>query len=74
MPTTPIGRWTSSHNLAASLSHVETRRVSNDYTIQLDAKLYQIARQDIRTGLRGPACGWRSGGTVRWQFDSAIAT
>ena len=41
------------HDLAAILSHVESRRVNNDYTIQLDTKLYQIARQNIRTGLRG---------------------
>jgi hypothetical protein len=39
--------------LAAILSHVEGRRVNNDYTIQLDAKIYQIARLDIRAGLRG---------------------
>jgi biotin operon repressor len=41
------------HDLAASLSLVETRRVTNDYTIRFDAKLYQIAREDVRTGLRG---------------------
>ena len=41
------------HDLAAILSQVESRRVNNDYTIQLDRKIYQIARQDIRTGLRG---------------------
>jgi biotin operon repressor len=41
------------HNLAAILSQVESRRVNNDYTLQLDTKIYQIARQDIRTGLRG---------------------
>jgi biotin operon repressor len=41
------------HDLAAILSQVESRRVNNDYTIQLDRKAYQIARQDIRTGLRG---------------------
>ena len=41
------------HDLAASLSVVETRQVANDYTIRFEAKLYQIARQDIRTGLRG---------------------
>jgi len=41
------------HDLAAILSHVESRRVNNDYTIQLDAKIYQTARPDIRTGLRG---------------------
>jgi transposase len=41
------------HDWAAILSHVESRRVNNDYTIQLDTKIYQIARQDIRSGLRG---------------------
>jgi transposase len=43
----------SEHDLAASLSVVETRQVTNDYTIRFDSHLYQIARQDIRTGLRG---------------------
>ena len=43
----------SQQDLAAILSQVERRRVNNDYTIQLDSRIYQIARQDIRTGLRG---------------------
>jgi hypothetical protein len=41
------------HDLAAILSHVESRHVNNDYTIQFERKVYQIARQDIGTGLRG---------------------
>lgn len=41
------------HDLAASLSVVETRQVTNDYTIRFDSHLYQIARGDIRAGLRG---------------------
>jgi len=41
-----------SHNLAASLSHVETRQVGNDYTIRFDNELYQIERQAIVSGLR----------------------
>jgi len=41
------------HNLAASLSHVETRQVRNDYTLRWDGKLYQIDRQSITPGLRG---------------------
>ena len=41
------------HDLAAILSHVESRRVNNDYTIEFEAKVYQIARKDICTGLRG---------------------
>jgi len=42
-----------SHNLAAALSHVETRQVRNDYTLRWDGRLYQIERQGITTGLRG---------------------
>jgi transposase len=42
-----------SHDLAASLSHVETRQVRNDYTFRWDGKLYQIERQAVTTGLRG---------------------
>ena len=41
------------HDLAAILSHVEKRRVNNDYTFSLDAKTYRIARKDICAGLRG---------------------
>lgn len=42
-----------SHNLAASLSHVETRQVRPDYTLRWDGKLYQVDRAAITTGLRG---------------------
>jgi len=41
------------HSLPASLSYVETRQVTNDYTIRFDNQTYQIARADIRAGLRG---------------------
>ena len=41
------------HDLAAILSHVEDRKVDNDYTIRWDGKVYQIARKDVCTGLRG---------------------
>ena len=41
------------HLLASSLSYVETRQVGNGYTIQFDSRIYQIARKDIRAGLRG---------------------
>jgi hypothetical protein len=42
-----------SHHLAASLSHVETRQVRNDYTFPWDGKIYQIERQAVVSGLRG---------------------
>jgi len=41
------------YDLAAILSHVESRRVNNDYTILFETKIYQIARKDICAGLRG---------------------
>jgi hypothetical protein len=41
-----------SHNLAASLSHVETRQVENNYTLRFEAQLYQIERSAIVSGLR----------------------
>ena len=34
-------------NLAATLSHIETRKVTNDYTVRFAGKLYQIDRRDI---------------------------
>jgi hypothetical protein len=43
----------ATHSLPASLSYVEARQVGNDYTIQFDNKTYQIARSDVRAGLRG---------------------
>lgn len=41
------------HDLAAILSVVEERVVTNDYTLRYQGKIYQIARADIRGGLRG---------------------
>jgi transposase len=42
-----------SHNLAASLSHVETRQVRNDYTLRWEGGLYQIEPRQVVSGLRG---------------------
>src|ERR1022692_4331623 len=55
------------HNLAASLSHVETRQVRNDYTIPLDAELYQIQRQAVVSGLR------KANVRVEKRLDGSIA-
>jgi transposase len=46
-------RLEKSHDLAASLSHVETRQVRSDYTLRWEGRLYQIERAAITTGLRG---------------------
>jgi hypothetical protein len=56
-----------SHDLAASLSHVETRQVRNDYTLRFESELYQIERQSITTGLRGADV------RVERRLDSALA-
>lgn len=40
------------HDLAAILSHVELRHVTNDYTVRYGGALYQIERKDVRVGLR----------------------
>jgi hypothetical protein len=56
-----------SHNLAASLSHVETRQVRPDYTLRWDGRLYQIARQAVTTGLR------RANMRVERRLDGSLA-
>jgi hypothetical protein len=45
----PVGQES---DLAAILSHVEQRQVTNDYTLRYRGKVFQIDRQDIRVGMR----------------------
>lgn len=56
-----------SHNLAASLSHVETRQVRNDYTIRIDSEFYQIEHSSIVAGLR------KANVRVEKRLDGSIA-
>jgi transposase len=56
-----------SHNLEASLSHVETRQVRNDYTIPLDAERYRIERESIVSGMR------RANVRVEKRLDGSLA-
>jgi hypothetical protein len=56
-----------SHSLGASLSRVEMRQVRNDYTIPLDAELYQIERQSVVSGLR------KASVRVEKRLDGSIA-
>lgn len=46
----PLGK---EHSLAAALSYVEPRQVSSGHTIRFDNQTYQIARSDVRAGMRG---------------------
>jgi biotin operon repressor len=43
------------HDLAASLSYVETRQIRNDYTFRWEGELYQIERASVISGMRGAA-------------------
>ena len=47
------------HSLTASLSHVETRQVANDYTIRFENKLYQIARRYSCWTAATARCAWK---------------
>jgi hypothetical protein len=60
----PLGR---EHNLAAILSVVEARVVTNDYTLRYQGKSYQIARADVGGGLRGAKV------QVEKRLDGAVA-
>lgn len=52
-PTDAHRKLGAEHDLAASLSRVEKRQVTADYTFSLEGKKYRIARHQIRPGLRG---------------------
>ena len=45
----------ASHDLAASLSEVDQRVITNDYTIRHDTKVWQIVREQARPRMRGSA-------------------
>jgi hypothetical protein len=55
------------NNLAASLSHVETRQVRNNYTIRIDSEFYQIEHSSIAAGLR------KANVRVEKRLDGSIA-
>jgi len=52
-PTDAHRRLRTEHDLAAILSQVKERVVTNDYTIRYQGKIYQIGREEIRAGMRG---------------------
>lgn len=56
------------HDLAAILSQVQTRRVTNDYTLRWEGQIYQIARGGIRPGLRNAVV------QVEKRLDGTLAT
>ncbi len=44
---------TAQIDLASALSHVEQRVVSNDYTFSFAGRRYQLARREVKAGMRG---------------------
>jgi len=54
-------------NLAAILSHIEPRQVTNDHTIRYDGKVSQVDRQDVRVGMR------KATAQVEERMDGSIA-
>ena len=40
-------------DVASALSHVEPRVIRNDYTFSFASRQYQIARQDVKAGMKG---------------------
>jgi uncharacterized protein YggU (UPF0235/DUF167 family) len=46
----PLGE---DHDLEAILSHVEERRIANDFTVQFLGKRYQIEKSQVQAGMRG---------------------
>ena len=61
------------HDLDSALSHVETRRVANDYTIRFQGKRYQIDRKAIVPGLREGTAGEPAGRQPRGALRQARA-
>jgi hypothetical protein len=57
--------------LASALSHVEQRVISNDYTFSFAGRRYQIARQQVKTGMRGKSLRieLHLSGTLRARFE-----
>ena len=58
-------------DLASALSHVEHRMVSNDYTFSFAGRRYQIARQQVKAGMRGKSLRieLHLNGTLRGRFE-----
>ncbi len=58
-------------DLAASLSHVESRVIDNDYTISFAGRKYRIARADVRAGMKRQSLRveLRLDGTLKARFE-----
>lgn len=62
---------TAQVDLAAALSHVEQRVISNDYTFSFAGRRYQIARADVKAGMKRQSLRieLRLDGELRARYD-----
>jgi hypothetical protein len=62
-------------DLASALSHVEQRQISNDYTFSFAGRRYQIARTDVKAGMRGKSLRieLHLSGALRARFEGVYA-
>jgi transposase len=62
-------------DLASALSHVEQRVISNDYTFSFAGRRYQIARTDVKAGMRGKSLRieLHLSGALRARFEGVYA-
>jgi hypothetical protein len=62
-------------DLASALSHVEQRLVSNDYTFSFAGRHYQVARTDVKAGMRGKSLRieLHLSGALRARFEGVYA-
>jgi transposase len=62
-------------DLASALSHVEQRVISNDYTFSFAGRRYQIARTDVKAGMRGRSLRieLHLNGALRVRFEGVYA-
>ena len=62
-------------DLASALSHVEQRVISNDYTFSFAGRRYQIARTDVKAGMRGRSLRieLHLNGALRARFEGVYA-
>jgi len=58
-------------DLGSALSHVEQRVISNDYTFSFAGRRYQIARQEVKPGMRGKSARieLHLSGTLQVRFE-----
>jgi hypothetical protein len=58
-------------DLGSALSHVEHRVIGNDYTFSFAGRRYQIARQDMKAGMRGKSLRLELGlsGELRARYE-----